>query len=92
VQSIDRFAPAIVVDQIVPLRDQILDRATGSRLTEWDAAVHATSALFSQVLYLGRRVNLVIVIDSDYRQTPRNFLSVELFKSGGFAHEPISIQ
>jgi hypothetical protein len=49
VQPVDRVPPSIVVDEIVPVRDQIAERA--ALMAERDAAVHAARALIAQVLH-----------------------------------------
>jgi hypothetical protein len=55
VKATKRFAPMPPVDQIVPLRNQIVYRTPGSRTTYYSAgmakrhsAIHATRALFAQ--------------------------------------------
>src|SRR5262249_28069106 len=40
------LAPAIVIDQIVPVGNDVVDRTAG--MTEWHAAIHAAGALFAQ--------------------------------------------
>ena len=44
-QAVQRLAPATPVDEVVPLRDQVVDGAAVARLAEGDAAVHAAGAL-----------------------------------------------
>src|SRR5204862_4357745 len=46
VQGHQRLAPLVAVDQIVPVRDQIVDRA--ALMTERDAAIHAARRLGAQ--------------------------------------------
>ena len=43
VQLVDRLAPAALVDQVVPVRDQVAERA--AVMAERDAALHAAGAL-----------------------------------------------
>ena len=45
--DIDCRLPVPAVDQIVPVRNQIIDRAAG--VAKWDAAVHATCTLDTQI-------------------------------------------
>jgi len=52
VQAVKRFVPLAAIDQVVPFRDQVIDRASGSRtpdypagMTKRDTAVHAASNL-----------------------------------------------
>ena len=53
VQPIERVAPAALIDQVVPLGDQVVDRAAVVRLAKRHAAVHAARALVAQMV-LGR--------------------------------------
>jgi hypothetical protein len=45
VQPVQGFAPAALVDEVVPLRNQVVDRATVVRLAERHATIHAAGAL-----------------------------------------------
>mmetsp|Transcript_96794 Transcript_96794/g.276534 ORF Transcript_96794/g.276534 Transcript_96794/m.276534 type:complete len:331 (-) Transcript_96794:510-1502(-) len=45
VEAVDRLAPLPLVNQIVPLRDEVVDRAAGVCLAEGRAAVHAARRL-----------------------------------------------
>ncbi len=60
VELIDRLAPLAAIDEIVPVRDQVAERA--ALVAERDPAVHAASALAAQlILGLDQEVLLVIV-------------------------------
>ena len=67
VQPIDGVGPLSVVDQIVPLRDEVIDRTARLGLAEGSAAVHATGGLdlaldLGMLLLVGlRRVELLPV-------------------------------
>ena len=54
VEPIQSFAPAVLIDQIIPFRDQIIDGAATLRhcsgMAEGDAAVHAAGALLLKIL------------------------------------------
>src|SRR5919109_1127795 len=54
-----RVAPAIAIDEVVPVRDQVAERA--ALVAERDAAVHAASALVAQPAVVGQREVLPIV-------------------------------
>ena len=59
VELVDRLAPLAPVDEIVPVRDQVAERA--SFVTERDAAIHAASTLARQfLLWLEAEVLLVV--------------------------------
>ena len=77
VQSIQRIAPATLIDQIVPFRDQVVDRAArghvGHHVTgvaERYATVHAPGALNLQVHLRKMLVKLLPV------QNPQHWLTV----------------
>ena len=54
VQLVDRLAPVAAADEVVPVRDQVAERAGG--VAERHAAVHAARALLAQLLVrAGRR-------------------------------------
>ncbi len=52
VQLVDRLAPAVVVDEVVPVRDQVAERA--AVVAERHAALHAARALLLQLRYRRR--------------------------------------
>ena len=86
VQTIERLAPAPLVDEVVPLRNQVVDGAAVIGLAERDAAVHATGALGGQTRFVVRGVDLVEV-EQPCRGVPigRRFAH-ELLESGCLAH------
>src|SRR5439155_3868809 len=68
VKPVERFTPKTAINQIVPLRDQVVDRAAGrhtveqsARMTEGDAAIHAAGRLLPQPGGLQVEVKLVPV-------------------------------
>jgi hypothetical protein len=59
VQLVDRLAPFVAVHEVVPVRDQVAERA--ALMAERHAAVHAPRALPAQLfLRLEREVLLVV--------------------------------
>jgi hypothetical protein len=59
VQAIQGLLPQTAIDEVVPLRDQVVDRAPAghaadqlSRMTKRDTAVHAARALGAEFLLL----------------------------------------
>ena len=60
-QAVIRLFPLAVVDQVVPLGDEVVDRAARVGLAERDAAVHAAGALLAEHVLVGGRVDLVKV-------------------------------
>ena len=54
VQPVERVLPAALVNEVVPLGNEVVDRAARFALAERHAAIHAAGALRAQV-QLGRR-------------------------------------
>ena len=44
-KSVDRVSPLVLVHEIIPLGNQVADRAAGVSLTKWRSAIHAASSL-----------------------------------------------
>ena len=86
VQAIQRFAPVTAVDEVVPLRNQIVDRATVGRLTERDAAIHAARALHGQVLRVVRGIDFLEIEQPLRRIAIRLGLARKFFEPSGFSH------
>ena len=61
VQPVDRRPPLVAVDQVVPVGDQVAERA--SLVAERDAAVHAPRALGPELLVGERVVDLEVVVN-----------------------------
>src|SRR5262249_29895891 len=59
VQPLDGVTPAVLVDEIVPVGDQVAERA--ALMTERNAAVHAPRALLSQIVDREGQVHLLPV-------------------------------
>src|SRR5690606_37074295 len=59
VQTVERLLPTSLIDEVVPLWNQVVDRTTVSGLTERHAAVHAACALDLEVLLRRRREDLL---------------------------------
>src|SRR5690606_18729695 len=64
VQAIERVAPAALVDEVVPLRNQVVHWAAVLRLAERHAAVHAASTLDLEMLLGGVRQDLGEIADA----------------------------
>jgi hypothetical protein len=93
VQPVKRLLPEVAVDQIVPLRDQVIDRtATGHAadkfpgMTERNAAIHAASPLGTQGVVVHLQVELVPVTDSLQRLPVGRHFALVFQKSGCFSH------
>src|SRR5690606_30373785 len=90
-QAIERFAPAAVVDEIVPLRDQVVDRTAVRRLAERHAAIHAARALDAKMLLARRREDLFEVADALFRVPVRHGLTRVFHETRMLAHWRLSV-
>ncbi len=89
VQLGDRVLPAIAVDEIVPVGDQVPERA--AVVAEGNPAVHAAGALLAQVLHRTREQELAVVVRALGRIPLGNPVTLDLQKPPQLAHQaPIS--
>ena len=65
VQALDRVAPVVAIDQVVPVGNQVAERA--AVVAERDAAVHAAPGLGHERLARERRVDLLPVVHARRR-------------------------
>ena len=86
VQTIDRRVPLVVVDEVVPVRNQVSERA--SLMAERNAAVHAARALLHQVACRRRQIDLAPVVDALVDRPRRMFLSLDFDEPCWLTHEP----
>ena len=84
VQHADRFLPPVAVDQVVEVRDHVVERAAG--VAEGHAAIHAARALRANLLLGEFGVNLEPVVDAYADRAPLRRLARELFEAGDFTH------
>ena len=84
VQPVDGVAPVVAVDEVVPVGDQVAERA--AVVAERDAAVHAAPGLG---LRRGRRevlVDLLPVAQPHRHRPPRRQLAIPLQEAGRLTH------
>ena len=62
VQLTDRVLPTIAIDEIVPVRNDVVDRAAG--VAERHAAIHAARGLRLHGLFGERLIDLEVVVDA----------------------------
>src|ERR1700687_4061943 len=84
VDAVDGLAPAVPVDEVVPVGDQVAERA--ALVAEGDAAVHAARALLLELVRLEGQVDLLPVVDALDDGTPLGCLALDLEKAGDLAH------
>ena len=87
VQVVGRRLPVVVIDQVVPVRDLVIDRA--AIVTERDAAIHAARGLTFDVALLQRDDELVVVPDPVARGLVGPVLTLDLEKSGDLPHHAL---
>src|SRR6185295_5543222 len=93
VEPLQRVAPLVAVDQVVPLGDQVVDRAARGHpaeqragVAEGDAAVHAARSLRAEPLLLHVEVELLPVRRPLLGVAVDGKLPLELHESGWLAH------
>ena len=85
VQPLDRVAPVVAVDEVVPVGDQVAERA--AVVAERDAAVHAAPGLrAASVVRRERLVDLLPVAQPHRHRPPRRRLALLLEEPGRLTH------
>jgi hypothetical protein len=86
VQPLDGLVPVTPPGEVVPLRDEVAERAAG--VAERDAAVHAPPGLPLELGALLLLVDLLPVLDPDRNGAPpRELAFTGLQKATGVSHE-----
>ena len=86
VQLPERIAPAVLIYEIVPIRDDVRQRATG--VAKGNAAIHATAALQAHLLFVERLVHLKVIVHTFSHWTPRRRLALKFHEPRYLTHEP----
>ena len=89
VQALDGVPPAVPVHEVVPVRDQVPERAAGEAVAKRDGAVHAARRLGGQVLRAHGLVHLAPVPDPQVHGTVLGVLALELQKAVRVSHVPL---
>ena len=84
VQAVDRRVPPIAIDEIVPVGNQVAERA--ALVTERDAAVHAARGLAFEHRLRVRQVHLLPVVDPLRDRPRRMLLALNFDEPCRFAH------
>ncbi len=85
VELIDRLAPAVAVDEIVPVRDQVPERA--AVVAERHAALHAAGALVAQLEQRQRAHELAHVVHALLRVALERLRARDLEEGTELAHQ-----
>ena len=89
VQPVEGIAPMPAVHEVVPLGNQVVDRAAFVRLAERDAAVHAPRTLLRQARHVVVGIDFGEVQYARCRVPVRRGMALELLESGRLAHESL---
>ena len=84
VQPLDRVAPVVAVDEVVPVGDEVAERA--AVVAERDAAVHAAPGLELQRLVGERLVDLAPVAQAHRHRPAGRRLAAPLQEAGRLTH------
>jgi hypothetical protein len=85
-QHLDRGLPVAAIHQIIPIWNDVVDRAT--LVTERDAAVHAARALLTDLLVRQGDQELVVVDDAIAGWLIAPVAPADLDESGWLTHDP----
>ena len=87
------FAPAIAVNEVVPLGDEVVDRAAAGHpadqktgVTVWRSAIHAARALLTDFVVVAMFVDFFPVFDTFERVAVRDGGAFDFEESGWFTH------
>src|ERR1035437_8506843 len=96
VEADDRFSPLAAIDEVVPFRDQVVDRTAHRHAVDklagvavWGPTIHAAGALLTQRLLLVARVGLGPVLGSLEGRPDVSRLAPELHEASRLAHRLI---
>ena len=85
VQPLDRVLPLLAEHEVVPVRDQVAERA--AVVAERDTAVHAACRLSVQLVGRERFIDLLPVLEPHRHRAVLGVLTFELEKTGGLTHD-----
>ena len=85
VQGVERLLPVAVVDQVVPIRDDVVDWAP--RLAKRNAAIHAARALLFGFVVFQRHHEFAVVIETRFRRFSSFAQALKFHESGNFSHD-----
>ena len=86
VEVADRVLPVAIIDEVVPVRDLVVDRAAGRAVAERNAAIHAARGLFLDLLVRHRQRELAEMPDAVGCRLVLVHLPVDLEKTCYLAH------
>ena len=84
VQNLQGFLPAVFIDQVVPVRNDVIERAAG--VAKGDAAVHAPRALRAQFRLRHLLIDFAVVLDPLGNRSVAGRLARIFEEPGDFTH------
>ena len=84
-QHRERVAPAVPVNEVIPFRDEVPERAAG--VAEGDAAVHAARALLAELISGEVEVEFLPVPETFSDGAVRRDFARDFLEAGGVTHE-----
>ena len=84
VQDANRILPLVVIDEVVPVGNDVVDRAAG--VAERNAAIHAARRLRAHAFFRERLIDLEIIVDALRHGPARGSLAIVFLEPGDFTH------
>ena len=84
VKPVERRPPIVLVDEVVPVRDEIIDRAAA--VAEWNAAIHASGGLRAHFRGAGILHELAPVLHALERRLGAPAFAINFKKCSRIAH------
>ena len=85
VQPLERGLPAVAIDEIVPVGNQVAERT--SLMAERNAAIHAPRALLLELVLRIRKIDFLPVLQALGDRTRRRLLAMNFDESCRFSHK-----
>src|SRR5690606_32489626 len=99
VEAVQCFLPASAVDEVIPFRNEVVDRAATGHAADQQAgmaerrtAVHAARALLPQMFFRGVFLELIPVLDALGRIPFGHGAALNFHKTGCFSHVVILLR
>ena len=83
-EDFDGFAPVALVNQIVPVRNDVVDRASVMAIR--DTTIHATRPLFLEFVFGQGNNEFLVILDPVSDQAIASILTRNFHETGRFAH------
>src|SRR5690348_1496032 len=84
-QDANRFLPFVAIDEIIPVRDDVVHRTAG--VAKRNAAIHAARGLRADARFGKRLIDLEVILHTLVDGTAVRRFAREFFKAGDLTHE-----